>query len=219
VDKIRLRFTKTGKAAYISHLDLMRTAQRALNRAGVPIRYSEGFNPHALISILLPLPVGMESLCELMDIRVREERDLKALPALLTKCMPEGIQVMNAREDGLKSTGLKWLRVRGILEYDGGENNGRTPALQSFFERPSIPVLRKTKSGEHELDLKSALREVAVAESPEGISLTAALSAQEPTVNPELLIAALRRHAPDIVPDFARFTRLETLGAAGERFR
>jgi hypothetical protein len=90
VDKIRLRFTKTGKAAYISHLDLMRTVQRALNRGGVPIRYSEGFNPHALLSILLPLPVGVESFCELMDIRVREELDLKALPALLTKYMPGG---------------------------------------------------------------------------------------------------------------------------------
>ncbi len=219
VDKIRLRFTKTGKAAYISHLDLMRTVQRALNRAGVPIRYSEGFNPHALISILLPLPVGVESLCELMDIRVQEELDLKALPALLTKFMPEGIGVTEAWEGGLKSTDLKWLRVRGVMEYDGGEDSARIPALQKLFERPSLPVLRKTKSGESEFDIKSALREIAVMDAPEGAALVAVLSAQEPAVNPALLTAALRRHAPTLNPDFTRFVRLETYRADMGLFR
>jgi len=219
VDKIRLRFTKTGKAAYISHLDLMRTVQRALNRGGVPIRYSEGFNPHALLSILLPLPVGVESFCELMDIRVREELDLKALPALLTKYMPEGIRVTGAWEGGLKSTGLKWLRVRGVLAYDGGEDGARAAALRSLFERPSLPVLRRTKSGESEFDLKSGLRELAVADAPEGVEIEAVLSAQDPSVNPELMTAALRRHAPALTPDFARFIRLETYRADMGLFR
>lgn len=66
MDKLRLRFQKTGKAVYISHLDLMRVVQRIFLRAGTPIKYSEGFNPHALISICLPLSVGMASDCELM---------------------------------------------------------------------------------------------------------------------------------------------------------
>ena len=71
MDKLRLRFEKAGKAIYISHLDLMRVVQRVFLRAGVPLRYSEGFNPHPLISICLPLSVGTESFCELMDFRVR----------------------------------------------------------------------------------------------------------------------------------------------------
>ena len=58
MDKLRLRFQKTGKAVYISHLDLMRVVQRIFLRAGTPIKYSEGFNPHALISICLPLSVA-----------------------------------------------------------------------------------------------------------------------------------------------------------------
>ena len=66
-EKLRLRFEKTGRAIYISHLDLMRTMQRVFLRADCPLKYSEGFNPHALISILLPLSVGVGSVCELMD--------------------------------------------------------------------------------------------------------------------------------------------------------
>lgn len=79
-EKLRLRFEKTGRAIYISHLDLMRTMQRVFLRADCPLKYSEGFNPHALISILLPLSVGVGSVCELMDFQLREEVDLAALP-------------------------------------------------------------------------------------------------------------------------------------------
>ena len=82
-EKLRLRFEKTGRAIYISHLDLMRTMQRVFLRADCPLKYSEGFNPHALISILLPLSVGVGSVCELMDFQLREDVDLAALPERL----------------------------------------------------------------------------------------------------------------------------------------
>ena len=73
MDKLRLVYEQTCRAIWMSHLDTMRTLQRAVKRAGIPIRYSEGFNPHELISILLPLSVGTASLCQMADIRVREE--------------------------------------------------------------------------------------------------------------------------------------------------
>ena len=73
MDKLRLRFTKTGRAVYISHLDLMHTMQRAFSRAGYELKYSEGFNPHPQISIALPLSVGAASLCEIMDFRLSGE--------------------------------------------------------------------------------------------------------------------------------------------------
>ena len=68
--KLRLRFRKTGRAVYISHLDLMRTMQRAFSRAEYELEYSKGFNPHPQISISLPLSVGVASLCELMDFKL-----------------------------------------------------------------------------------------------------------------------------------------------------
>ena len=83
------QFRKTGAAVYVSHLDLMRTMQRAFLRAGFPLAYSEGFNPHAILSMALPLSVGMESVCELMDFRLRDPADPAVLPERLTAAMPE----------------------------------------------------------------------------------------------------------------------------------
>ena len=71
----RLLFEKTGDAVYISHLDLMRTMTRAFLRAGCRLKYSEGFNPHPNISIALPLSVGCEILCELMDFRKKKKKN------------------------------------------------------------------------------------------------------------------------------------------------
>ena len=120
-EKLRLRFEKTGRAIYISHLDLMRTMQRVFLRADCPLKYSEGFNPHALISILLPLSVGVGSVCELMDFQLREEADLAALPERLTAVMPEGIRALEAYSGGRKVRELKWLRVTGRYEYDNAD--------------------------------------------------------------------------------------------------
>ena len=215
MDKLRLRFQKTGRAKYLSHLDLMRTMQRAMNRAAVPIRYSEGFNPHAYISILLPLSVGTESLCELMDIRVREPVALDELPARLTAALPAGITVTETYEDARKCRELKWLRVRGLLVYDAGPPP--LPTLEALFARQTLPVLRRTKRGEGEWDLREGLHEIHVEAAPGGVALTAVISAQEPTVNPELLAAALRRYGP--APNFASFTRLELFDEQMRIFR
>ena len=90
MDKLRLRFKKTGRAIYISHLDLMKTMQRAFSRAEYELKYSEGFNPRPQISIALPLSVGMGSVCEVMDFRLRHDADLAELPSRLTAALPEG---------------------------------------------------------------------------------------------------------------------------------
>ena len=109
-EKLRMRFSKTGRAIWLSHLDLMRTMQRAFLRAGYPLKYSEGFNPHAQISILLPLSVGVSSVCELMDFQLRDDVDLAELPSRLTAVMPEGIAVQEAYLAENKAKYLKWLQ-------------------------------------------------------------------------------------------------------------
>ena len=111
MDKLRLRFEKTGRAIYISHLDLMHTMQRAFSRAGYALKYSEGFNPHPQISIALPLSVGAASLCEIMDFRLKEDPDLTELPRKLTAALPEGIEVLEAYEPERKTAQLKWLSL------------------------------------------------------------------------------------------------------------
>ena len=219
MDKLRLRFKKTGRAVYISHLDLMQTMQRAFFRAGYPLRYSEGFNPHPLISIALPLSVGMASKCELMDFRLKEDVDLSALPDRLTAALPEGIEILEAYEPTRKFAGLKWLRVNGVLEYDYREPLAMTEALTDFYASEQIFISRKTKRGQGETDIRPSIREIAFTVWGTDVLLEALISAQEPTLNPELLVDALRQLRPEIAPDFARFTRIETYDPDMQLFR
>ena len=217
MDKLRLRFEKTGRAVYISHLDLMATMQRAFSRTGLELKYSEGFNPHPLISILLPLSVGTASVCELMDFRLKEDADLRTLPARLTAVMPEGIRVTEAYPAEQNSARLKWLDVTGRLEYDR-----RAPApeeLQAFFDRDELVIERKTKRGMGLADIRPAIDRIAFAADGTDRILSARISAQEPTLNPDLLIQAMRQLQPELAPDFAEFTRLETYDAEHNIFR
>lgn len=210
MDKLRLRFSKTARAVYISHLDLMRTMQRAFLRAGYALKYSEGFNPHPQISILLPLSVGCGSVCELMDFTLMESPDLDELPRRLTKALPEGIRALEAYAPQAKAKQLKWLEIDGRFEYDGQSPAAAAVGVSEFFARESIVVRKKTKRGEGESDIAPAVKSFR-AEAGEGaVHVRAVISAQEPTLNPELLPSALRQLAPGLAPDFAEFTRLET---------
>ena len=218
-DKLRLRFEKTGRAVYISHLDLMHTMQRAFNRAGLPLKYSEGFNPHPQIAIALPLSVGTGSLCEIMDFKLKAEPDLAALPEQLTAVMPEGIRVLEAYEPQRKVAELKWLHVEGFFEYDKRDPGEMEEALRRFFEQGSIVITKKTKRGMGETDIRPGIREIRFAPGEREVNITSVISAQEPTINPELLAEALRQLRPEIAPDFAKFTRIETYDAEMKVYR
>lgn len=218
--KLRLRFAKYGRAVYISHLDLMRTMQRIFLRAGYSLKYSEGFNPHAQISILLPLSVGHSSRCELMDFQLTDENvDLAELPARLTKASPEGIVALEAYEMSRKVKELKWLRIAGRFEYDKRDHGEMLKALTEFFARESIVIEKKTKRGMGQSDIAPAIREISFALREDCVSLSAVISAQEPTLNPDHLASALRQLAPEIAPDFAEFERLEVFDENMEIFR
>ena len=217
MDKLRLRFEKTGRAVYISHLDLMATMQRAFARAGLELKYSEGFNPHPLISILLPLSVGTGSRCELMDFRLRENAVPEELPARLTAVLPEGIRVLEAYPSERKSAQLKWLEIEGSMEYDhGAPDPGR---LEEFFRQDEIVIEKKTKRGIGQSDIRPAIRSIRFDRDGENIRLHAVISAQEPTLNPDLLPSALRQLCPELAPDFAEFMRLETYDADMQIYR
>ncbi len=218
-EKLRMRFSKTGRAIWLSHLDLMRTMQRAFLRADYPLKYSEGFNPHAQISILLPLSVGVSSVCELMDFQLKEDVDLSELPARLTAVMPEGIVVHEAYPMENKAKFLKWLKVTARLEYDDRDPEEMAAGLTEFYARDSIVITRKTKRGEGETDIVPAIQSLQVKAGEKQVDLEAVISAQEPTLNPDHLIAALRQLKPELAPDFAAFTRQEVYFENGEVFR
>ena len=219
MDKLRLRFEKTGRAIYISHLDLLRTMQRAFLRAQLPIKYSEGFNPHAIISFALPLSVGASSHCEIMDFRLREYVRPSEIVERLNAALPEGIVALDVYEWDKKFKFIKWLDIDGTFEYDDGSAAEKIDALCEFFQREHIVIEKKTKSGMGEMDIAPAIRSIVFDVDGGNVILKSTISAQEPTLNPELLVSALRQLAPELCPDFAAFTRTQIYDSEMNPFR
>jgi radical SAM-linked protein len=93
MQRLRLRFCRGEEVKYISHLDLMRLWQRALNRVGVPLAYSEGFNPRPRISLAAPLALGVTSEAELMDIVMTRWSSPHAFTESVSRQLPRGIQI------------------------------------------------------------------------------------------------------------------------------
>ena len=213
----RLLYEKTGNARWISQLDMIRLFQRAFLRAGIAIKHSEGYHPHAYVSIALPLPVGQESCCELLDFAAVDGTPLSGIPARLNPVLPEGLRALDCFESSRKIRDLALLRAQITLEYDHG-----APApeqVAALFAQPALLVEKKTKNGPAQVDIRPLIRELTVQPCADGLLLQALLCAQNPGLNPELLAAALRTHLPACAPDLVRVMRLEVLDAAGEPFR
>lgn len=219
MDKYRMLFAKTGRAVYISHLDLMRTITRAFLRAECRLKYSEGFNPHPNISIALPLSVGCESVCEIMDFKMLEDMPCEEIKSRISDQFPEGIEVIDVYEMQRKVKEIKWLRISGVFEYDERDAAQMAEKLNEFYAAESIVITKKTKRGMGESDIRPAIKEISFESSGRDVILSAVISAQEPTLNPELIADALRQLAPEYAPDFAKFRRLEIFDENMEIFR
>ena len=95
--KVRIKFSKSGSMVYIGHLDIMRYFQKAIRRSGLPIKYSEGFNPHQIMSFAAPLGVGLSSSGEYMDIELKEFVPSQEALQRLQATMVDGMEVTSFR--------------------------------------------------------------------------------------------------------------------------
>ena len=217
----RLLFEKTGDAVYLSHLDLMRIFQRAFKRADILIWHTQGFSPRAYVSIALPLSVGTESRCEILDFEIEDgAADLADLPERLNRTMPAGIRVLKAYESGRKFKELTYLQSRTVLEYDAGIPEGAADAIRALFEKERITVMKFSKNGEKEVDIKPAISSLRISVlSPQELQLECVASAQNPGLNPQLLVQAISKYLQDSAPDFFRICRVEVFDAQMQIFR
>lgn len=218
----RLLFSKTGRARYISHLDLMRTFQRAFARAKIPIKHTEGFHPHPFVSIALPLSVGYSSECEILEFGLLEGTDPETVPARLTAAIPEGITVHQCYPAQRKLKELSYVNYIMNFEYPEGRPQECEPAIAQLLGRESLVVEKKSnksKKGYTEVDLIPLIREWNVECQSDTMTLSMVVSAQNPGLNPELIRAAFCREYPQFAPQFVTFHRREVLDAEGNLFR
>lgn len=218
--KLRLLFIKENQASYISHLDLMRTFQRVFPRGGLELKHSQGFHPHPLISIVLPLPVGQSSECELLDFEVEQDTDGAGVAEMLNEGLPAGLRVRECYRVERPARDLAFLRARLELDYDNGVPDGAADKLRELFSREEVLVEKRTKHKElAELNVAPLLRSVEWSEAENLVSADAVAAAQNPGLNPALLANAVSRYLPELTPDFARVRRLELYDAEMHVFR
>ena len=207
----RLLFEKTGNAVWISHLDLMRLFQRAFKRGELPLTHTQGFNPRPSVSIALPLSVGVESYCELLDFDLDGEKvDSATIMERLNGSLVEGVKVRSVYEDGAKLKHLALLDVEVELEYDAGVPENAVQLIQALFSREMLVLEKRGKNGTQQQDIIPLIRSMAVAQKdPSTIVIRSRICCQNPTLNPGQIPAAICLYLPECKPDHSLCRRLE----------
>ncbi len=149
---LRVFFSKKGRAVYISHLDLLRTMQRALKRSGLPVWYSEGFNPRIYLNFPLALSLGVEGECEPMDLCVTEEIPGEEFAARLSAVCPEGIGIISAGKPVYRNKDIGSAQY--LLGFSG-ECKALSGELDKMLARDTIEVMKHSKKkGMISVDIK-----------------------------------------------------------------
>ncbi len=186
--KVRAIFEKRGRAKYISHLDLNRCMQRTFKRSGLPIWYTEGFNPHIYIMFALPLSLGYESSVEIMDFNLNEEMNFEDIKNRLNKVMPEGLKVIEVFNPVNKHTAIKSASFR--IKFSTKNAEIIKEKFEGFMSRESISTVKRTKrGGEKIIDLKPDITINGYSSYDDIFEINIVLPAgNEKNINPSLFI-------------------------------
>ena len=211
--KVRVLFAKLGTARYISHLDLMQVFRRAFSRAGLRLCYSGGYHPHMQMNILLPLSTGFSSECELLDFELEGEHAPSSLVERLNAALPEGVRVLRLLDSRRRAGEIAWA------EYDiRMEGDICTGQIEELFSRSPLMLVKRTKRGENEVDIKPMIRWLRVTPLPQGVMVNAALAAGQESLNPEYIVQAITRYL-GIQDLYTAYHRRAIYGADGEIFQ
>ena len=191
MDKLRLRFEKTDRAVYISHLDLSKTMQRIMVRADIDIWYSEGFNPQPRIVFAVPLPVGVESECEFMDIKINSYMDCEEIKERLSRNFPDEMKVIDVYVPETKLKNIIFIDYD--MEITSPSIKEDTADKISDLLSKDVFVTKKSKGTEKEINIREYINSVSVKNENGKIKIGAILyGGNDKNLNPELVIDAIR---------------------------
>lgn len=157
--KILCKFTKLGYLKFISHLDLVDLFQRTLFQNKVDVKFSEGFNPHPRMSIAYPLPLGIESNSEYMEIYLNSKIDLKDFLIKMNERLPQGIKIVEAKYDDDESISNKVKSVVYAFKllntfYDKNKDIDLAKELDKINAMDMVEIERKRKKGKRRIFVK-----------------------------------------------------------------
>lgn len=194
---VRVWFHKNGRAKYISHLDLMRSMTRAVKRAGIPLWYTEGFNPHPYMTFPLPLSLGVESDRECMDIKVEDGINLEDIKKSFEGKMPEGLDVFDVTVPFNDAGKIRSASYRITIKFADEETAEKYIALsQKAIEEKSLVGRKKGKQGRRkvmkEIPLAEHIYECEFSQNGDEVFIEVRLSAgNENNINPSVFVNAL----------------------------
>ena len=208
---VRLRFYKRGSLSFIAHLDLVRTLTKAISRAGIPVRYSEGFNPHPRLSFATAMSIGLESDCEFLDIRLTKTVDPLLLMQAFNESLTPELQATEAYLPEPKFTDIAYASYTVRIVTDGA-----SPALAEACTRAlsgPVVVFKRSKSGDKDTDISEGIRSASVTYEDGALLLSAVLKADNAGfINPEYLVTHLKNTCGILAKDLLRehYTVLRT---------
>ncbi|MBR3934461.1 MAG: TIGR03936 family radical SAM-associated protein [Clostridia bacterium] len=188
----RVKYTKGEKVKYISHLDFLRCVNRSFKRGKIPVKYSNGFNPHVLLNIALPCPVGVSSVCELLDIELYEPMATNEIKERLNKALPVGIEALEVTERGEQkdffdiSSALYEIEFKSQKEID----------LAKFIAEPEFIIEKKSKRGMKEVNIKDFVHSIDIKEAKENVyKINTVIDAgAKSNLKSELLLGAMEKY-------------------------
>ncbi len=207
--KMIVVFEKAPRLRHIGHLDLMRAMQRALRRSGLPLCYSQGFNPHILLSFAAPLSVGMPGKREIMEVPIGEDMTAEAFRQKLSAALPPDLPCLEAHPVEDRHPAPMAQLAAAVYEAELETVPAGLPdAVARFLAQKEIPVMRKTKSGLKPADIRPMIYDLTLM----GNTLRMVLAlCEKATCKPDLLLDTLFAFAGAPRPR-ALITRTQLLG-------
>lgn len=190
---VRVWFEKKGAVRYISHLDLTRNMSRGIKLSGLPVWYTEGFNPRIYMTYAMPLSLGVCGERECMDIRLTEEFPLEEIAPRLNAHLPADLRALEATEPVDKFEEIQYGDYEVFLE---SQNPAALQAkLDALLGREAILVRKHTKKGDKDFDIKPDFADIQVQTQENGLLLQLRLPcSMSGSTNPALLLEALKQY-------------------------
>lgn len=207
--KMIVVFEKKPRLRHIGHLDLMRAMQRALRRSGLPLRYSQGFNPHILLTFAAPLSVGMPGQREIMEVPIEGEMTGEAFMEKLFAALPPDLPCVSVLPvDDRHPAPMALLNAAAYRAELESVPEGFEKTVQDYLAQKEIPAVRKTKTGMKPCDIRPMIYSLEL--QGNALSMTLALC-EKATCKPDLLLDSLFSFAGVERPR-ALITRVQLLG-------
>lgn len=194
--EVRLRFSKTGQAKYISHLDTNRVFSRAFARAKINLWYTQGFNPRPYMSFSLPLSLGVESYCENVDIRIIDDLTDEEIKIRVNDALPLGIRIIDVYDDFMDCHDIVYSDY--VYKFEFKDNELALEKIKAVLESDAIMAQKKAKQGKRrvlkETDIKQFIVKYNISIRDDNIILNIRLLAgPDKNLNPTLLFDTIIR--------------------------